>query len=249
MLLTVALLGAVSAAHALPSLQLYIDPALNPGSTFDSGTQTWIYSGEGTFVLSAFALDKNLGSGVGNAFEGTSTMAKLSFALQGPSLPLPSGLGDTELTSVLGTISVDGDVIPSGVWTYGTPPISTVVTSDGGDDLSPHSIFPTWFAEYTFDFGAFGDGVFNTQPPIGSPVDTGWRRDFTVDLSQLNVESAHIDLYTMKSDGTTIHKSAPFSHDAEGDTPDNPVPEPASVLLIGAGLLGLRTLRGAQKKS
>jgi hypothetical protein len=233
----VILSGAKGIVWGVPSLSLYIDPALNPGAYYDTTTETWVYNGGSAFTLTAFAVDKDFGSNAGDAFASTGTNAILSVALSGA----PAGTtGQTQPGATLGTLSVDGNTV-GGTWTYGVPPLETVLTHDGGSDLASHGEFPTWFAEYSFDFGSFGDSVFDTQPGSNPGTDTGWRKDFAVDLSNLLGSGAHFDLYTMatnKKGEVGINKFAPFSHDAEAGG-EAPVPEPATLSLAAFGLLAL----------
>lgn len=200
----ITLLLSAGIASAYPTLQLYIDPS-QPGVSWDSSTEIWVASSN-TFTLSALS-------------EGTLSGVRLSIALT-------DGVSPSS-----GTVSINGSGISSSNYVYGIPPISALNPDGEGGDLTPHDIFPTYFAEYIFDFTpANAADIFDTQPGAAAGTKSGYWKDFYIDISGFNF--VHFDLYTLKND--VIDKFAPFSHDAEYNPP---IPEPGTMVLLGISLL------------
>ena len=210
------------AAYAVPALQLDIADGV-----YDPLTQTIVTSSD-TFTLYAL-LDPTA-----NRISTTETYY-LSVALS-PATATAADLGQFTFNGQ--TIDATADM------TYGVPPIELggLATHDGGD-LASHGVFPTYFSEFAFNFNLSNtSGVYNTQDdPGGIQAGSGLLYvAFEVDRSLLSSPyQLHFDLYSerFRNGDTDVNRFAPFSHDA--GTTTRSVPEPASLLLLGAGLAGI----------
>ena len=140
-------------------------------------------------------------------------------------------------TEETGTITVNSTTI--GPFTSGTP-----ITGDG-DSLPSHGIYPTDFATYFMgDFGLI-ETVYDMQPgETGSALG----EIKTVSIAISGYSWAHFDAYDhILSESKIKYVFAPFSHDAETGT--TPIPEPASLLLLGSGLFGLKLFGYRREKA
>jgi hypothetical protein len=230
-------------AQAFPTLQLDI-----VGGYYDPVTETIVSSGP-DFTLVALLTPKNNDSAADVAAL-LNTTYYISAAVNPPAGPAASNLGSFTFDTV--NYNVTGDL------TYGTPPIE-LYTAAGADvppagDLQTHSIFPTYFAEFAFNFTADQRTLQydSAENPGGlSPTtltdqrQVSYYQTFNITTSLTGGGTAiHFDLYNTFIANCAIAGNcvwdediglnAPFSHDAQSASS---VPEPQTLMVLSTGLL------------
>ena len=198
-------------AFAVPLLQLDIDGGFYSDSDPRYQDDTIVSSGD-VFTLYALMQESKKKTSLKNDYF-------ISIALY-PSI--------TEIAPppAFGSFTFAGQTIDAaGDMTYGNPGIPS------------HGVFDTYYVLHKFHFNKADQvAVYNTQENPGAAFTVGkglYYAAFTVDTTHLS------DAYSLHFDLFNNNVNAPFSHDAQSDPPPTGVPEPATLLLLGLGIISL----------
>jgi hypothetical protein len=245
-------LGAVAGAAALFAMQGATPAFAIPEMQLDIKDGTYVDTTEDTVIQ-----DDNFTVGAIYNSGSPSGTFYLSLAL------LTDAYGKVNALPGGASISVtyDGATQVINNWTFGTP--------IGGPELPPHDVFDTTYGYLTFSFDANDPRITNYDvQTAGGDWTTrscaqdcsGTVKEFDVALTGLEGYAVHFDFFYITETGNGKLKTvkAPFSHDATGyacdpetdengcDGPPPPpqgLPEPGTLMLLGAGLLGLGAAR------
>ncbi len=233
-------------AEAYPILQLDII-----GGHYDAATQTIVSSGPDFTLVAVLTPQRN-----------TPISPYLNDTYYISAAVSPN-VGPTDTS--LGAFTWNGtNYLVTEDMTHGTPPLELGEATRDPGDLAPHSIFPTFFNEFAFQFSSDNRTVsYNTAnnpgglTPTSATTNISYFATFNLTTSLIGNNVLHFDLYntlirTCKRNGTCTYDEdielfAPFSHDAEGSV-SHSVAEPQSMLAMSVGLLiAARMLRRVKR--
>lgn len=238
--MTIALVvGFSQLAYALPLLQLYIE-----GSDYHSETESWVTASSDFILWVLGDVKEKKGSGFT-----IHEILDVQLAVAFPS----NESGTIELiptTATSGSLPSPGDASTPSSPIFLDSGVGNQPTMSDGRLLPAHGIYGPGISWESYLLGDFT----LTDSPIGDYASAACPDGLCTypDLGQINAYIVKINGYSRvhfdtfdSIEGANHSRFAPFSHDAEGVTP-----EPGTLSLLGLGLLGLaaKQLNGKDKR-
>jgi hypothetical protein len=206
--LSLGLLCLPAVSRATPELQVFLDPALNPGAFYNTTLEDWVATNNPA-IVSAF-------------MHGQDPAENYKLVISTPGFdPVAAGVAEP-------TINPGG---PTSAWQSGNPGLPPHGIFDAFHVVHPFS-FDAGDATTIFDVQ---DTTFNPDGSINTLVGAvaGFRKDFTVAFDPDGLPY-HIDLLNMDRTNGPNFVSAPRSHDGSLV----PEPHSALVFGIGSLIVG-----------